>query len=61
MELMIIMNNEMEREFLTHFYALSSDNQAYILALEQALLSKEQAGGNKGLSQEERTLFSLKR
>ena len=46
MELMIIMNNEMEREFLTHFYALSSDNQAYILALEQALLSKEQTSGN---------------
>lgn len=40
------MDDRMILEFPAQFSQLSLEHQRYILALEQALLSKEQAGGN---------------
>lgn len=40
------MDDRMILEFPAQFSQLSPEHQQYILALEQALLSKEQAGGN---------------
>lgn len=40
------MYSDTTMDFLVQFSQLSPEHQQYILALEQALLSKEQAGGN---------------